>query len=419
MARRILTNMAIAFAAVSVAALLRVWPLQTLGSGLTWVTFYPAVMVAALYGGLFSAIVATLLCCLVTLFLWPLLAAAPFVVGSAGWLGMGVFVANAVLISALAHAARRARLSAGVLHTLVNTVDEGFCVVEMIHDAKGKPVDYRFIETNRAFVAQSGLDDALGKTMRELVPDHDKDWFEIYGKVARTGESMRFEHPAAAMQRYFDVFAFRIGGKGSNRVGILFKDISERKKSERALIRTAHYDKLTGLPNREMFQDFFTRALARAERSKQSLGLLFLDLDGFKEVNDSFGHRAGDELLQLVARRLSECVRSGDLVSRIGGDEFTVVLEHCRAQNLKEVAEKIIQQIEQPFDLDGKTAYISTSIGIATYPECGASQDTLMQMADAAMYAAKNGGKAQYRFWRPPARQGKAKIQEKEKPQQP
>jgi len=120
--------------------------------------------------------------------------------------------------------------------TLFESMDEGFCVVEMIYDPAGKPVDYRFVEANPAFVKETGFQQGLGKTIRELVPDHEEHWFEIYGKVARTGESIRFENPARAMQRHYDVFAFRIGGEDDQRVGILFKDITENKRVELQLI---------------------------------------------------------------------------------------------------------------------------------------------------------------------------------------
>ena len=119
--------------------------------------------------------------------------------------------------------------------TLFESMDQGFCVVEMLYDRDGKPVDYRFVEANPAFVEQAGFQPGLGKTIRELVPDHDEYWFEIYGKVARTGEPIRFENPARAMQRHYDVFAFRIGGEDSQRVGILFKDITENKRAEQQL----------------------------------------------------------------------------------------------------------------------------------------------------------------------------------------
>jgi two-component system sensor kinase len=114
-------------------------------------------------------------------------------------------------------------------------MDEGFCVAEMIYDSNGKAVDYRFIEVNPMFEKHTGLIEAKGKTIREMVPNHDAHWFEIYGNVARTGEAIRFENSADAMHRYYDVFAYRIGEDGSPNVGILFKDITEEKKYEEAL----------------------------------------------------------------------------------------------------------------------------------------------------------------------------------------
>jgi PAS domain S-box-containing protein len=119
--------------------------------------------------------------------------------------------------------------------TLFETIDEAFCVVEMLYDPDGKASDYRFVEINPAFEKHTGLQQALGKTIRQMVPNHDAHWFEIYGKVARTGEAIRFEMPAVAMQRYYDMYAFRIGKDGSQRVGVLFNDITPRKQAEEAL----------------------------------------------------------------------------------------------------------------------------------------------------------------------------------------
>lgn len=121
--------------------------------------------------------------------------------------------------------------------TLFETMDQGFCVVEMIYDANGKAVDYRFTEINPAFEKHTGLHNAIGVTIRQMVPNHDAHWFEIYGNVAETGESIQFENPADAMQRYYDVFAFRVGGEGSRKVGILFTDITARKKSDKEIER--------------------------------------------------------------------------------------------------------------------------------------------------------------------------------------
>jgi diguanylate cyclase (GGDEF)-like protein len=201
------------------------------------------------------------------------------------------------------------------------------------------------------------------------------------------------------MQKYFDVFAFRVGGDRSDRVGILFKDVSERKKNEQELIAAALHDALTGLANRAMFRENLARALVRAARGKQALALMFIDLDGFKEVNDTLGHQVGDNLLRSVAKILVASLRSGDLVSRFGGDEFAVILENCRPDYLSTLAEKLIQKLEIPIDLEGEIVEISASIGIVTYPESGTDEETLMQRADATMYAVKKDGKKGFRFW--------------------
>lgn len=188
--------------------------------------------------------------------------------------------------------------------------------------------------------------------------------------------------------------------EGSGRFGwvLVFQDITERKKAEEELIFTARYDTLTGLPNRVMFQDYLAKALSRAERGARHLALLFLDLDGFKAVNDTLGHLAGDQLLQMVAQRLVKCVRVGDLVSRLGGDEFTIVVEDGGPDQLTILAEKIVRVLEAPFDLSGQAAYVSASIGIALYPQCGNNAHTLIQKADSAMYAVKKGGRKGHRF---------------------
>jgi PAS domain S-box-containing protein len=137
------------------------------------------------------------------------------------------------------HAEEELRHNEERYRTLFESMDEGFCVVEMLYDGKGEASDYRFVEMNPAFAKHTGLEDALGKRMRELVPDHDRHWFESYGRVAATGESIRFEREAKAMGRWFDVYATRLGGPGSARVAILFNDITERKRTEENLRRLA------------------------------------------------------------------------------------------------------------------------------------------------------------------------------------
>lgn len=167
----------------------------------------------------------------------------------------------------------------------------------------------------------------------------------------------------------------------------------ERKQMEIRLQHSAQHDPLTDLPNRELFHDRLQTALRMAERNKTRLSLLYLDLDEFKQINDAYGHPAGDLLLQETARRLGRCVRKSDTVGRIGGDEFMLLLNNTPLpEHALLVAEKIRIALAQPFDLSGHPVRITPSIGIAIYPEHGTDYKQLILQADAAMYAAKKEG---------------------------
>ncbi|NMM19059.1 MAG: diguanylate cyclase [Rhodoferax sp.] len=175
-------------------------------------------------------------------------------------------------------------------------------------------------------------------------------------------------------------------------------DITLRKAADEEIKHLAFYDPLTHLPNRRLLQDRLHQAVAHAKRDSRRLGLLFIDLDQFKPVNDEFGHKAGDELLQAVAHRLQACVRESDTVARIGGDEFMVLLPSIEvAQDATGVAEKIHAMLKQPFTLaEGQTVSISSSAGIAIYPEHGRDEATLTSHADTAMYQAKTAGRDRF-----------------------
>jgi diguanylate cyclase (GGDEF)-like protein/PAS domain S-box-containing protein len=181
----------------------------------------------------------------------------------------------------------------------------------------------------------------------------------------------------------------------------IIRDISERKKAEEQIRNLAYYDTLTELPNRRLLVDRLNQALSQAKRHRRALAVMFLDLDRFKAINDPLGHDAGDELLQQVAKRLVSCVRSGDTVSRQGGDEFVIVLaEIAQPTDAAFVAEKIIDFLQQPFSIKGQVLQITISIGIAIYPVDGADDaQELMKKADMAMYSAKEAGRNDYRFF--------------------
>ncbi|WP_311224334.1 MULTISPECIES: diguanylate cyclase domain-containing protein [unclassified Acidovorax] len=167
----------------------------------------------------------------------------------------------------------------------------------------------------------------------------------------------------------------------------------ERKQMLECLRHSAQYDQLTRLPNRQLFLDRLKTALARAQRDQELLSLLFIDLDRFKNVNDTLGHAMGDLLLQRVAQRLLDCVRTSDTVARLGGDEFVVLIEGCqRAEQATHTADKILAAFGQAFDLEGHRLYILPSIGISIYPEHGDEEHRLLVHADEAMYQSKKSG---------------------------
>jgi two-component system, cell cycle response regulator len=167
----------------------------------------------------------------------------------------------------------------------------------------------------------------------------------------------------------------------------------ERKRSEERLTHLAQYDHLTGLVNRSLFRDRLVQAMARSKRMHQPIALMLLDLDRFKAVNDTFGHDIGDELLKAVSERLKACVREVDTVARMGGDEFTIILEGASSeQNILVVAQRITESIATIFELNGHHISIGISIGITVYPRDDHSVDELLKHADTAMYQAKRDG---------------------------
>lgn len=182
----------------------------------------------------------------------------------------------------------------------------------------------------------------------------------------------------------------------------IWRDITEKKRSQERLFNLAHNDNLTGLPNRILFRDRLRQSLAYAHRLKRSVGLLFLDLDRFKVINDSLGHPVGDRLLQTVARTLLAKVREVDTVARFGGDEFTIVLGNLeRAKDAELVAKKILDTMQKPVVIDGHELFAMGSIGISLFPDHGDDIDTLIKKADIAMYEAKAQGGDRYMIYDP------------------
>lgn len=205
------------------------------------------------------------------------------------------------------------------------------------------------------------------------------------------GEEFHIEDSAAPIRRSDGVIIGAV---------MVFHDVTERKKAQNRLHHIAFHDALTGLPNRSYFQENLRRAMQEAHVLGRRVAVLFLDLDRFKTINDSLGHTIGDELLVLVAKRLQACVRDHDMVSRMGGDEFTAVLTDLpSAASAAIVAEKIIKSLSTPFQVQGNVLRISTSIGITVFPRDGEGIGVLLKNADTAMYHAKSCGRNNFQYY--------------------
>ncbi|HJV51285.1 MAG TPA: PAS domain S-box protein [Noviherbaspirillum sp.] len=264
------------------------------------------------------------------------------------------------------------------------------------------------VEVNRAFSELTGYlrTEVVGRSARLLNSGHhDADFFQRMFQTAAEQEFWRGEiwtrtKDGAINVVLMTVSAVRdLAGKLTQYVGV-FTDITQKKESEQRLERLAHYDALTGMPNRSLFRDRLQQAVRKSHRHGQILALFFLDLDHFKEVNDTLGHVAGDALLVEAARRIASCVRESDTVARLGGDEFTVLVPELESRETAErLARDMIGALAAPFTLGTETASVSASIGIALYPGDADDAESLTIAADQAMYDAKARGRNGFCFF--------------------
>jgi diguanylate cyclase (GGDEF)-like protein/PAS domain S-box-containing protein len=413
--------------------------------------------------------------------------------------------------------------------SLFNSMQEGFFLAELVFNVQGDPVDWRYLDTNPAFTQILGMkrEEVVGRTVFEVFPDMDAQWFAACVRVAVTGEPAHSERFGPNTGRYFINHYY---SPQRNRLACIFSDITERKLAENALresqqryarvldgadqgfwewslqsaqltvsprfesilgyasgeftadpvnwadymhpddyartkcavvqnLRTvspfyeselrcktksgswcwvllrgkvttrstngrallmsgtltdishrklaeemiwqqANYDGLTSLPNRSMLRDRLNQDIKKARHDGSRLAILFIDLDHFKEVNDTQGHDKGDLLLVEAARRIKCCVRESDTVSRQGGDEFTVVLPNAsNLERVEQVAQSILTALSQEIDLEGEQAFVSASIGISVYPDDANDTDGLKKCADQALYAAKDAGRNRFSFF--------------------
>jgi diguanylate cyclase (GGDEF)-like protein/PAS domain S-box-containing protein len=292
-------------------------------------------------------------------------------------------------------AEEKLRLSATVLEHMADGV--------MVVDVHG-----RIVATNPAFTQITGYTqaEALGQhSSLTRSTRHDETFYGgLWGDLADIGfwrgEIWNTRKNGEVYLEWLTVSAVRDdAGHVAHYVGV-FSDITKVKESQDKLDHLAHHDALTALPNRLLFHDRLQHALARASREQEQLAVLFIDLDRFKNVNDTLGHHVGDELLKQVARALAGCLRDGDTLARLGGDEFIVLLENVDGEyGARLVADKLVAMFEQPFTVSDYELFVTCSVGISLYPRDGADPNMLVRNADVAMYQAKARGRNGHQFY--------------------
>lgn len=530
----------LAFVLIAVATVLTVWPLQALGVEHSWLTFYPAVIIAALFCGLTAGLLATVLACLTAVYLWPSLAGQAAIMNRVDFPDMAVFVLASTAIVCIIEVMHREHSRTNEARKqvesamLARTASEQFLksIINAMPDMIGYwDKDLRFAFANNAYVDWWGkrpetiigtpIRDLMGERLYALnepyilralageqqrfqrtlikadghagyilanyVPDIDADGTvkgifilasdvtelkeahaqlelaasvfentvegiavtnaqgiilsvnpaftaitgytseEAVGQTPRILKSNRHDHAfyVAMWQEMMakgrwkgDIWNRRKNGEvylerititlirdangNAVRYVSVFSDITDLWRKDEYLKHLAFHDGLTDLPNRALLTERLEQQIALAQRTQFGLALMFLDLDRFKVINDTFGHDVGDDLLRVVAQRLLGLVRQSDTVARLGGDEFVIKLINPASKDeVAQIANRIVAVINEPMEFHGKTVRIGTSIGIAMFPGDGRTPTELIKNADTAMYAAKGAGKNTFHFFEP------------------
>jgi len=291
--------------------------------------------------------------------------------------------------------------------------DNELRIAASVHQAISEAIavtdaDNRIIAINPAFTQVTGYasHEAIGQTSNLLksgrhdLPFYHEMWHALETTGRWQGEIWNRRKSGEEYPEWLSINTISdANGKVLRRIA-MGSDITEKKRSEETIWRQANYDSLTELPNRRLFRDRLQQEILKAQRGDLFVALLFVDLDRFKEVNDTLGHHTGDLLLIEAARRVCECVRSTDTVARLGGDEFTVIMsELTDTHRVSEVAQAMLQALAAPFVLGTETVYVSASIGITIFPNDADDVESLLRHADQAMYAAKEHGRNRFSYF--------------------
>ncbi|NVN89729.1 MAG: diguanylate cyclase [Desulfuromonadales bacterium] len=283
---------------------------------------------------------------------------------------------------------------------LYETMKEGVALHRMDFDEKGELHSLTVIDANPSCAAMfdGNLDRVIGSNSYELFGDTFRE-FLSERHTQEQGDSIMFELCLPGTDDYYSVHVF---SPDRGLIATLFEDVTERRKSEQQIQHMAFFDRLTELPNRTLFFDRLNQAIANGNRECSNLAVLFLDLDRFKNINDTLGHDAGDQLLIEVSQRLLRHIRNTDTLARMGGDEFVFVITGTGEQlNAAHVARKLTDSFQAPFLIKGRELHVTSSIGIALFPENGSNAETLLKNADQAMYHAKKSGRNAFKFYTP------------------
>jgi len=298
------------------------------------------------------------------------------------------------------------RVAETELRAILDTEPE--CV--KVIDSEGK-----LLQINQAGLVMVEADDNPALVMNQAVVDlvvaEDRAAFEQMNAQVLEGKEITLEFQIEGLKgtlRHMETHSVPLKNDATGEVSILAvtRDITEKKKADALIWSQANFDTLTHLPNRRLFLDRLEQGLKSAKRDHYQLALLFIDLDRFKEVNDSLGHHMGDMLLIDAGQRIKNCVRDSDTVARLGGDEFTVILsELSDVSTVGNIAQNIINRLSEAFQLGEEQSYVSASIGITVYPDDGVEVHEILNHADQAMYAAKNAGRSRYSYFTPSMQQ--------------
>lgn len=290
-------------------------------------------------------------------------------------------------------------LGSQYLNKLIESLEEAVIILD---------AGFRAISTNSAYLEITGetLSEAIGRvpSFYRVITENDflrsamRQNIEDYGHWE--GELWAQRKDGGEYAQRLSVSAVPSESGGIFQYVIVISDLGKKVRENEELLYQASYDALTGIPNRSLFQDRLSQSVSVMARSGKKLSLMFIDLDGFKLINDTLGHEAGDKLLIEAAERLGHCIRSGDTVARLGGDEFTIIMPNIKdPRDSTLVAERVLKNLAAPFDLGGHEAFVSGSIGVTIFPDDADNATDLLKNADAAMYRAKDLGKANYQFF--------------------